>query len=138
LYQKEQSINIYNRDFDKNFVFLSLSALQALMCLLFARDKKGQTGTNKDKTKKEIRKMNKYGFDIEELEFDIEDLIERLEKEHGRMLVRIPKMINVAPFVYEFFAIFSDFSLLEAKMVVIPRITRDGFEASVQVHGVYL
>jgi hypothetical protein len=92
----------------------------------------------KDKKKKEIRKMNKYGFDIEELEFDIEDLIERLEKERGRMIVRIPKMVNVAPFVYEFFAIFSDFSLLEAKMVVIPRITRDGFEASVQVHGVYL
>jgi hypothetical protein len=88
--------------------------------------------------KKEIRKMNKYGFDVEELDFDIEDLIERLEKEHGRMIVRIPKMTHVAPFVYEFFAIFSDFSLLEAKMVVIPRITHDGFEASVQVHGVYL
>jgi hypothetical protein len=51
LYQKEQSINIYNRDFDKNFVFLSLSALQALMCLLFARDKKGQTGTKGQKEK---------------------------------------------------------------------------------------
>lgn len=84
--------------------------------------------------------MNKYGFDIEELDlaFDMEDLIEKLEKEHGRMIVRIPKMTNIAPFVYEFFAIFSDFSLLEAKMVVIPRITADGFEASVQVHGVYL
>jgi tRNA A37 methylthiotransferase MiaB len=82
--------------------------------------------------------MNKYGFDLEEIDFDLDDLIERLEKERGRMIVRIPKMTQTAPFVYEFFAIFSDFSLLEAKMVVIPRITHDGFEASVQVHGVYL
>jgi hypothetical protein len=82
--------------------------------------------------------MDKYGFDVEELDFDIEDLIERLEKEHGRMIVRIPAMRQTAPFVYEFFAIFSDYSLLEAKMAVIPKITMNGFEASVHVHGVYL
>ena len=82
--------------------------------------------------------MNKYGFDISELDFDIEYLIDKLEKEHGRMIVRIPKMTHTAPFIYEFFAIFSDYSLLEARMAVIPRITADGFEASVHVHGTYL
>ena len=51
--------------------------------------------------------------------------------------MRIPRMEQVAPFVYEFFAIFSDYSLLEAKMVVIPKVTLDGIEAAVHVHGVY-
>lgn len=82
--------------------------------------------------------MNKYNFDLDELEFDIEDLVERLEKEHGRMIVRIPKLEQRAPFIYEFIAIFTDFTLLEAQMLVLPKITRDGMEATIQVHGIYL
>ena len=42
--------------------------------------------------------MNRYDFDVDEVDFDIDELIERLEKEHGRMIVRIPKMAQVAPF----------------------------------------
>lgn len=82
--------------------------------------------------------MNIYDFDLDEFDFDIDALIERIEKEHGRMIMRIPRMEQVAPFVYEFFAIFSDYSLLEAKMIVVPKVTLDGIEAAVHVHGVYL
>jgi hypothetical protein len=125
----------------KKNVFLCLFFCNPLPCLTsgeLEQGKKMSIHGQRYKMKKEIRKMNKYGFDIEEIDFDIEDLIERLEKEHGRMIVRIPKMTQTAPFVYEFLAIFSDFSLLEAKMAVIPKITRNGFEASITVHGVYL
>ena len=82
--------------------------------------------------------MNKFNFDVDQLEFDIDQLIERLEEEHGRMIVRIPKLSRTAPFIYEFSAIFSDYSLLEARMLMIPRFTFDGMDAEIHVHGVYL
>ena len=47
--------------------------------------------------------MNKFNFDVDQLEFDIDQLIERLEEEHGRMIVRIPKLSRTAPFQCNFF-----------------------------------
>lgn len=82
--------------------------------------------------------MNKYNFDIHELEFDIDELIDRLEQEHGRMIVRIPRMEHIAPLLYEFTAIFSDFTLLEAKMLIIPQFTEEGLIANIRVHGEYI
>jgi hypothetical protein len=82
--------------------------------------------------------MNKYNFDVAELDFDLDQLIEKLEAEHGRMIMRIPKMRETAPFIYEFSAIFSDYTLLEARMLMIPRITFDGIDAEIHVHGIYL
>ena len=83
--------------------------------------------------------MRKFNFDVDQLEFDIDQLIERLEEEHKRMIVRIPKLTRKAPFIYEFTAIFSDFSMLEAKMLIIPRYLFDhGTDAEIHVHGVYL
>ena len=82
--------------------------------------------------------MNKYNFDIHELDFDIDELIAQIEEEHGRMIVRIPKMEHVAPFIYEFTAIFSDFSLLEAKMLIVPQFTHEGMVANIRVRGIYL
>jgi hypothetical protein len=82
--------------------------------------------------------MNKYNFDVDQLAFDLDQLVEKIEAEHGRMIVRIPKMKQTAPFIYEFSAIFSDFTLLEAQMLMIPRFTFDGIEAEIHVEGIYL
>jgi hypothetical protein len=83
--------------------------------------------------------MERFEFDPEDLDFDIFQLIERLENEHERMIVRIPKMKRKAPFIYEFTAIFSDYSLLEARMMMIPRFNFDeGIEAEIHVRGIYL
>lgn len=83
--------------------------------------------------------MNRYNFDVDEVAFDVDQLIERLEDEHGKMIVRIPKMARVDHFIYEFTAIFSDYSLLEAKMLMIPKYSHGGFyDAEIHVHGVYL
>ena len=82
--------------------------------------------------------MNKFNFDVDQLDFDIEELIQQLEEEHGRMIVRIPKMKRKDAFIYEFSAIFSDYSLLEARMLMIPRYTIKGIEAEIHVHGYYL
>ena len=83
--------------------------------------------------------MKRFDFDPENLGFDIYQLIERLENEHERMIVRIPKMKRKAAFIYEFTAIFSDYSLLEARMLLIPRFQyEEGIDAEIHVHGVYL
>lgn len=82
--------------------------------------------------------MNKFNFDVDQLDFDIEELIQQLEEEHGRMIVRIPKMKRKDAFIYEFSAIFSDYSLLEARMLMIPRFTSNGIDAEIHVHGYYL
>ena len=82
--------------------------------------------------------MNRYNFDVDQLEFDIDQLIERIEEEHGRMVVRIPKMQRKAPYIYEFMMIFSDYSLLEARMLMIPQFTMNGIDAEIHVNGIYL
>ena len=82
--------------------------------------------------------MKKYNFDVDELIFDIDELVAQLEKEKGRMLVRIPKMIEQAEGVYDFIAVFSDFTLLEAKLILIPICTYKGIEAEIHICGHYL
>ena len=79
--------------------------------------------------------MNKYNFDTDSLNFDIEELVDQLEKEYGRMVVRIPKINRVNRIQYEFTAIFSDFRLLEAEIYVIPTVTHEGIHAEIHVHG---
>lgn len=82
--------------------------------------------------------MDKYNFDVDELTFDIDELVAQLEKKKGRMIVRIPKLIEQADGVYDFIAVFSDFTLLEAKLIMIPMYTDEGIEAEIHVCGHYL
>ena len=82
--------------------------------------------------------MNKYNFNVDALNFDIEEMVERLEKEYGRMVVRIPKFQKQNRLQYKFTAIFSDFSLLEAELLVIPTVSHEGIHAEIHVQGVYL
>lgn len=82
--------------------------------------------------------MEKYNFDVDALTFDIDELILQLEKKKGRMIVRIPKMIEITNGVYDFIAIFSDFTLLEAELIMLPIYTDEGLEAEIHVCGHYL
>jgi hypothetical protein len=95
------------------------------------RDKRGQK-------RKGATEMNKYNFNVDALNFDIDEMVEQIEKEYGRMIVRIPKFYKMNPMQYEFTAIFSDFSLLEAELLVIPKVSREGIHAEIHVQGVYL
>lgn len=82
--------------------------------------------------------MKKYNFDVNELIFDIDELVAQLEKQKGRMIVRIPKMIEESEGIYDFIAVFSDFTLLEAKLILIPMYTDEGIEAEIHVCGYFL
>lgn len=98
------------------------------------RDKKGQKGTKR----KGATEMNKYNFNVDALNFDIDEMVDQIEKEYGRMIVRIPKFYKINRLQYEFTAIFSDFSLLEAELLVIPTVSPEGIHAEIHVQGVYL
>jgi hypothetical protein len=107
-------------------------------CSDLARGQKGDKKSKRGQKRKGATEMNKYNFNVDALNFDIDEMVEQIEKEYGRMIVRIPKFYKVNRLQYEFTAIFSDFTILEAELLVIPKVSHEGIHAEIHVQGVYL
>ncbi len=78
--------------------------------------------------------MNYIDFDFEQDDV-AEEIMRSIEKDYGRSIQRIPFFERGAePNTFDIKVIFTDFRLLEAKIIVVPYLD---YYPQIQVHGTY-